>query len=244
VISKKLIIIILISLFIAQCSDRFHAVRIMNKGIRYVNVNDFETAQKYIDRAYAIDTTYLTALFNKATVLGELKKYNESNKILLGLLSKDFKSTEVYFNIASNYRDLSLYDEALVYADSAILSNPNDMGCQNLKAGILGEKEDYDEASEILKEIISKEPNNYEANCMLGFIQAGLKSYDDGLKYLETASKAYPKKYIAYYLKWAIYSFKDEKEMACLNYKLAIKYGYKKEDWFKEEQVAELIRCE
>jgi tetratricopeptide (TPR) repeat protein len=240
----KIVFALLISIYFTNCSDRFHAVRIMNKGLRYASINDFKTAQKYIDRAYEIDTTYLTALFNKATVLGELKKYNESNMILFGLLSRDFKGADVYFNIASNYRDLNLYDEALVYADSAILINPNDMGYHISKAGILGEKEEYAEASEILMGIVSKEPNNYDANCMLGFIQAGLESYDSGLSYLETASKAYPKKYIAYYLKYAIYSFKGEKDKACLNYKLASKYGYKKEDWFKVEKEAELIRCE
>ncbi|MBK7666871.1 MAG: hypothetical protein IPJ32_05650 [Sphingobacteriaceae bacterium] len=87
------------------------------------------------------------------------------------LLSRGFKTSDVYFNIATNFRDMSLYDEALVYVDSAILINPNDIGYHISKAGILGEKEEYAEASEILMGIVSKEPNNYDANCMLGFIK-------------------------------------------------------------------------
>lgn len=230
---------LLTSISFVNCSIERKAYNLYKKAIKEVNRENFSKASEYFETAYKMDTTLTSALFNQGLCLTDLSKYTESNEILFKVLKTDYPKSDIYFSISYNYFLINQYDKALQYADSTLLYDTTNLNNYFLKIEIFGEIGEFEKAAELCYLILSKNQNHYEAHCYLGLILEQLEQYDLALEHLDIAQKINPKDYKTYLLKWIIYSDKTDKDNACLNFNLAVKYGYK----YDPEEQEGLYRC-
>ena len=84
---------------------------------------------------------------------------------------------DVILALADAYFRIEEYEEAYNYIEKAALYGENDISLINMKARILVGREDLTQAEELFRSVLTKEPNNLEAN--LGLAEIALLRGDD-----------------------------------------------------------------
>ncbi|MCL2163104.1 MAG: tetratricopeptide repeat protein [Oscillospiraceae bacterium] len=87
---------------------------LFNIAIKHAMKKNLESAIKYIDKAIQIDNYNADYLFNKACILVEMKRVDESIEILNSIIWRiDPTYAGCYFGLGCNYFEMGKYSEAL-----------------------------------------------------------------------------------------------------------------------------------
>ena len=84
------LLIVLCSLLIVNCSSMAaSAEEYYEIGMAYYNLNKFEDAEKWLNRAKQVDKTYAASQYNLGRIAFERKRFDEAAKIFESVLKKD-----------------------------------------------------------------------------------------------------------------------------------------------------------
>ena len=93
----------------------FHVLAWYNLGVVYLKINNREKALEAFNFALAIDSKFTSAIYNKAYVLFENKKYKDSLICYKKLLNLEKNNPSAFFFIAKNLIELKQYHKALKF---------------------------------------------------------------------------------------------------------------------------------
>lgn len=126
---------------------------------------ELEDALDYVDIAIKVDPANSNHFLLKAWVLEDMGRNSEAFKMYenaLELNSTNYKATE---GIIKYYLSIKDYSAAVKYADRALEKNENEPDIIMLKADILSEMEQYENAVELYDKLIDMKPYNADYVC-------------------------------------------------------------------------------
>lgn len=165
---------------------------------------------------------HVALLTNKSALIFNMGKFDEAFSIMKDAIAKckmtDSSPSNLYSNISSYYDQYGLFDEALVYCDSAqmFFRNVND-SIRNVinRGGIYSKMQKLDEAEECFLTVLENgsklsKSNLIYSNWGVSIIKLQMKDYKSALEYIDVAlSLAHDNHFL-----------KDE--LSCLNNKIEI----------------------
>ena len=165
-----------------------------HRGIRAFNSFDMDKAKKYLKRAMELEPTEPMIACQYAIILTETLEYEQSNEILLTILSNiDEGMTECNYFIANNFAHLGEFSEAYRYAHAYLSKCPQGEFAENaqdlLDMVAIEQDEEFLELEE-QDELVS------EQDVVREFLDAG--QYYEAIEVLEETIKIHPEYWPAY----------------------------------------------
>lgn len=131
-------------------------------------------------------------LYDKALLLSNLGRNDESLNILNELLQKESKNPDYNYLAGIVSQRIKNYEKAIDYYDNVISLQPNNSKALNSKASALENLGQLKEATILLNAAISSDPKNADAWYNLGVIHFKEARYTDALKAYEKAAELNP----------------------------------------------------
>ncbi|MBQ0074734.1 MAG: hypothetical protein KBT34_11120 [Prevotella sp.] len=150
----------------------FYSKLIYNKEILLADVPyepwNLDKAIEEIDAAIAIKSESLYKV-HKGKILYAQNKYEEAQKVFLDVAEGGYKDGDIYyFAYQCNKNMGNDAEKQIVLLDSAIAINPNEMLYQAEKALVLMKNKKTDDAIEVCKNMVLKNPRYGEGHGLLG----------------------------------------------------------------------------
>ena len=221
-----------------------------NIALVYAEMQDFDSAQKYIDGAKARfpKNDFIQTTSNKIKELSFAKKYEEANKYFTN--SEYQKALNIYLTvyppqkdvliaIAACYKGLNNIDKSIEYYKRAFDMDKNDSEVAYYIGVLYAEKENWTSAKIYLQNAIKIDPKNVNAEDLLATVVEqnnvllinkvidlyNAKNYDSALKIISQILTEDNKNAYAYYYRGLIYDAQQKPLPAIEEYKKAVQYN-------------------
>ena len=159
---------------------------IVNRGMAYRLINDYESALADFDMGIRLDPNDEEAYAGKGDVLFEVKKYKLALDMYKKALALNPNDERVLNNKANTLLKLGDVYEASKYYDLAVASSPNSFTLTN-RAFYNLETGELNKAQEDCEEATRLDYNNANAYYCLGLIQIAKKEFPNALENLNKA---------------------------------------------------------
>lgn len=150
----------------------------ISRGMCRLRLKNYSEAEADMDQALKIAPEFMRAFESKNIIYSETRQYDKIIDNSGKALNIDNKNENFLKWISQAYMEKHDYNKALVYVDSALGINPDDLQSLNFKTGILHRLKKDEEAIEINNQILAKKPNDPGAYLNRGINYASLKQYD------------------------------------------------------------------
>ena len=154
---------------------------------------------------------------------GRKGNYPEALKYCQKALDTDEKANAViYYNMATYYGELGLYDKAIECCDKYLSECPDDTDGIKQKAIILYNKGDVQGSIEILDNYLELEPDNPYGYYQRGFVYDDIQEVDDAIRDYSMAVSLDPEFAYAYLGRADMYHLKGEDKLAEEDYRKVV----------------------
>lgn len=154
----------------------------VSKGLDLVNIDNYEEALKYFDKALEINPKNSLAWHSKGVMLVKLGKNEEAIKCYDKALETDTKNADIWFNKGVALNKLKRYEEAIKSYDKAIEINDKYEDALVNKAtilGVIGKKED---CIKLCDKVLEINPKNDLAWYNRGYSFECLEKYGEAIR--------------------------------------------------------------
>lgn len=169
--------------------------------------NDFENAEKSLQKAYSIDPAHVTVNY----ILGLMSYINGKRKKAATYFEKAISvcndDSEIYYNYGMTLQSLEQFPKAAIQYEKAILLSPNYIAALNNYSAAMQIMGHLEKAEKTALKIIELEPENMAPYVNLGNILKDQGRIDEALIYYNKAIEIQPHNMIA-----------NSNIMLCLNY--------------------------
>ncbi len=193
----------------------------------YSFLSDFETAKKYIERAYAIDQENIEYLADYVTIEQTLKNYEHSIELCDKILADTPDSSFALNARGQSKLNLGRIDEAISDFAQTVKESPMDFaGWNNLGIAYL-KKGDLEKAFDSFQHSLRQNPMNPDAYSFIGYLNYKKGNFDKALQYLNRALELDYTNTNAYRHRVLVYFAMKDMEKAREDLKYAEELGYK-----------------
>ena len=161
----------------------------INLGNIFAAVNDLERAEQFFQQAIALDEKAATAYYSLANVYYNHDRFEEAAKLYGEAIKLGLHEADAHYMLAKSFEHLGQEKLALPYAQRAAELAKEDVQIQLTYAILLAKVEAFDEARELLEQIIREDEKNADAHYNLGMIYA--VSTDDAKRALQHLEQAF-----------------------------------------------------
>jgi tetratricopeptide (TPR) repeat protein len=144
-------------------SDLYYSI-----ALSYENVNEFNTAIEYLEKAIELDSRNLSVLYELAYCFDRLDYYTDCIYYYNQYLDIDPFSEVVWFNLGGVFIRLEEYMKAIDAYDFATALNDNYALAYFNKANAYANFGNFEKAIDVYNEYLFFEENNLEALCYIG----------------------------------------------------------------------------
>jgi tetratricopeptide (TPR) repeat protein len=185
-VSIRLIFLILLLVScVTGVTPKDLAVDYYNLGNAYFNIQKYEEAIIFYERAIELDQELLKAQFNLAHSLIKTNQISEALERLILLQEKDPDNLSIKELIAYCHHLLGDDEKALeIYSDILNISPGNIHALYN-KAIILWKMEDFDEAEEYFRQVLQFMPDDTDTLFSLGQLLFEIEKKEEAIEYIE-----------------------------------------------------------
>ena len=156
----------------------------------YKNLRYLEIAVKFVKKAIEIDPNNAIAHFGFATLLQELKRYEEAEAEYRKVIEIEPNNAIAHFGFATFLKELKRYEEAEAEYRKAIEIDPNYEKAHRGLADLLKKLKRYEEAEAEYRKAIEIDPNNAIAHFGFATLLQELKRYEEAEAEYRKASKS------------------------------------------------------
>ena len=168
------------------------ALSYYNKGNTLKNLERYDKALSFYDKAIKLKPNFVEAHYNKGNTLKNLERYDDALSCYDQVIKLKPDYFEAYNNKAFALYNLKRYDDALFCYDQVIKLKPDFVEAYNNKALTFYDLKRYDDALSCYDQAIKLKPDHAEAYNNKGNIFFYLKRYDDALHCYDQAIKLKP----------------------------------------------------
>ncbi|WP_153725311.1 tetratricopeptide repeat protein [Heliorestis convoluta] len=150
---------------------------------------------------------HITECKNALNSKTEAKPPTELERVMFlwSVTSNRHPKAKKYKQYALTFIDNNEFEEALIYLEKALKFSPNDFEILNYKGYVLNELEKYNEAVDVLENIVSSKPPYPLVYYTLGEAYKGIKAYTNAINAYTTSIELDPNVSIAYYNRGKLY---------------------------------------
>jgi tetratricopeptide (TPR) repeat protein len=149
---------------------------LVNAAMAYSNLHQNDKAEASLLRALALEPRDAAANFNLGLLLGELGRWDEAEQRLRTALAANPQMAAAAYNLGVILARNSL-DEAVVWCRKAHQLRPEDPKYAHTLAFYLRQKGSDDQAVDLLRQVIQREPLYWDAYWLLGEIYEGRRDF-------------------------------------------------------------------
>ena len=204
-----------------------------NMGICYLNMKDYQQANKCFDDALLINPNLLEIYIAKAKIFEEQKNYNNAIELYNEIIPKFPYDDNIFYKKGICLENMEEYQEALKNFEQGLDINKSNIDCLYHKGyccDILNNKKQalkcYDD---IIKSKEKNIDNKIKEDCLIlkSKILIDDEKYDDALQGLNEALRLNPDNSYIYFYKGFINNKKEEHQEAINNYLKSIEINNK-----------------
>ena len=204
-----------------------------NMGICYLNMKDYQQANKCFDDALLINPNLLEIYIAKAKIFEEQKNYNNAIELYNEIIPKFPYDDNIFYKKGICLENMEEYQEALKNFEQGLYINKSNIDCLYHKGyccDILNNKKQalkcYDD---IIKSKEKNIDNKIKEDCLIlkSKILIDDEKYDDALQGLNEALRLNPDNSYIYFYKGFINNKKEEHQEAINNYLKSIEINNK-----------------
>ena len=204
-----------------------------NMGICYLNMKDYQQANKCFDDALLINPNLLEIYIAKAKIFEEQKNYNNAIELYNEIIPKFPYDDNIFYKKGICLENMEEYQEALKNFEQGLYINKSNIDCLYHKGyccDILNNKKQalkcYDD---IIKSKEKNIDNKIKEDCLIlkSKILIDDEKYDDALQGLNEALRLNPDNSYIYFYKGFINNKKGEHQEALNNYLKSIEINNK-----------------
>lgn len=172
-----------------------------NKGVEHFNNGDYEASIAEFERTRQINNSFgikdSIATYNAAVASVLIKDYDKAIPLYRDLINMNYRNPEIYSTLAQIYINKEEYDKALVVVRGGKSRFPDNLGVLIAETNIYLATDQIENAQNLLRIAVEKDPNNYLLYYAIGsnYDQLIEKEEDETerLKLISEAEKAYAK---------------------------------------------------
>ena len=204
-----------------------------NMGICYLNMKDYQQANKCFDDALLINPNLLEIYIAKAKIFEEQKNYNNAIELYNEIIPKFPYDDNIFYKKGICLENMEEYQEALKNFEQGLDINKSNIDCLYHKGYCCDILNNKKEALKCYDDIIkSKEKNidnKIKEDCLIlkSKILIDDEKYDDALQGLNEALRLNPDNSYIYFYKGFINNKKGEHQEALNNYLKSIEINNK-----------------
>jgi len=204
-----------------------------NMGICYLNMKDYQQANKCFDDALLINPNLLEIYIAKAKIFEEQKNYNNAIELYNEIIPKFPYDDNIFYKKGICLENMEEYQEALKNFEQGLYINKSNIDCLYHKGYCCDILNNKKEALKCYDDIIkSKEKNidnKIKEDCLIlkSKILIDDEKYDDALQGLNEALRLNPDNSYIYFYKGFINNKKGEHQEALNNYLKSIEINNK-----------------
>ena len=171
-------------------------------GLAFLELGQFEEAEKHFRRALKINPSYTLALFNLGETLRMQQRYKESLEFYRAALNLDLGSASVHAGMGVSLLRLKRYEEAVSSMERALAIKPNLPRAHTFHyftGYALQEMNQLDGAGEHYEKALQINPHFWRAIDRLAGLRFGQGNYNESLGLYKTLVKIEPENAVAHY---------------------------------------------
>lgn len=150
-----------------------------------------EAAQRYQD-VLKHDANDVVALSNFGLLLGELRNYEQAEKLLRRALNQAPRYVDVYANLGAVLHDQNRFDEAIAWCERGLKLSPDHKKLLNTLASSLSGAGRYDDAIALLTKMVRARPGFAKGHYFLGTIYSKLGNRAEAVRAFNQATETDP----------------------------------------------------
>jgi tetratricopeptide (TPR) repeat protein len=158
-----------------------YVTALSNKGLALDELERYQEAIGYYDRALEIEPDYVNASYNKGLTLDELERYQEAIESYDRVLTIEPNNVEALNNKAAGLYSLARYVEAMQYIDKALEINSTNLYALTNKGVILSQFGRHQEAMQYYNMALSIDANYTLALLNRGAALGELGRYEEAI---------------------------------------------------------------
>ena len=140
-------------------------VALINLGVLYSRLEDYEKSLFYYEKAVKLYPNEIVVQDNLASTYEELNNLEGAKKCYEAILRLDKNNTEVMFRLSQNLIALGLYEKALVYLEKVIKKgDENQLYAKYSKIGVLYRLGDTDSSLRLYRKMSKENPNDFHVH--------------------------------------------------------------------------------
>ncbi|MBN1798025.1 MAG: tetratricopeptide repeat protein [Spirochaetales bacterium] len=204
-----------------------------NLGNAYYDIEKYEDAVFFYNKAIELDNTLFSAQFNLAFSYVKLGDSEKAITILNVILEKDPHNVDTLKLLGYACHMLGDEEQALVAYDNILAIAPEHKDALNNKAVIYWKLKKYEEAEAAFRMLLKTNPADFEALYNLGDLLFEMKKYEDAAFFIEQCIEAKPEDTKAYLKLASVYMALEKYYKVLDAYEGALAVDKKlKEAWF------------
>jgi tetratricopeptide (TPR) repeat protein len=138
------------------------------------------------------DANNVVALSNLGLLLGEMKQYEQAEKLLRRVVGQAPSYADAYANLSAVLHDQNKFDEAITYCERGLKLSPDNKKLLNTFASSLSGAGRYDEAIALLTRMIAARPGFAKGSYFLGTLFTKLGRWEEALQAFARATEIDP----------------------------------------------------
>jgi len=156
--------------------DTYEADRLNNRGVGYMNQQQFEKAESLFRAAYAKNPKLKIAWLNEGIALLNAQQVDEAQKILLAVTQVDPDSARAWYNLGLLYKSRGATESALRTFEKVAKIDPKDADTQYFRGSLYLQLKQFPQAIAAFEEALRLNP--YHASAQFGLARAYQQSGD------------------------------------------------------------------
>ena len=169
-------------------------------GRCYYQLNDFANSYNSYNRALQIKPDDAQGLYGLGLNLIRQKNFKEATEILEKALAQGLKAKEALFELASAYEELKVYDQAAVYYQKYVQSEPEHPWNGWFKLAQAYQKNnEVEKAIEAYRQALKLRPEDINSNYNLALLLAASQQYTEAEQAYKKLIELNPRDSVFYY---------------------------------------------
>lgn len=206
-----------------------------NIGNSYYNMEKYDDACRFFERALDFNPSFSKAKYNLAIASIKANKIEKAIAILEDLLDEDSENIDILSTLVYSYHEMGEYEKALSIITLILKAYPNNSYALYNGGILLWKLERIEEAIEYFILLNDSNPDDYDALYNLGNLYYQIEEYEEAVKYLEQFSEKNPGDGNTYLLLARSYTGLEKYLLALDAYDLTLSfYPEHQEAWFEK----------
>lgn len=225
--------------FLCGCASGVKEVDLANEyyniGNSYYNMEKYDDACRFFERALEFNPAFSKAKYNLAIASIKANKIEKAITILEDLLDEDAENIDILSTLVYSYHEMSEYEKAFAIINSILGIYPDNSYALYNGGILLWKLDKIEEAIEYFIRLKENNPDDYDALYNLGNLYYQTEEFEQAVGYLEQFIEKNPGDGNTYLLLARSYAGLEKYLPAIEAYDLTLSFYPKlKEAWFEK----------